>query len=320
MKRGPKNGRKRQQLFGNSPAVDDDLHSLPSSVFSPNTSIETESPGVRQGGGRNFSRGNCHGNYASQKFSPQCGSNQRPTQYHQQTPEQQRSKQKFSLAEFMFTPDQSNNSNNWRKKSPHSSGKKDLSVGSSSHGRRSGGKKRHSYSPLVQNSSQDNVSNNCASVTDNAPVFSLASSNDFPPMGSGKIDKKGRDKRRSLDSNLYLANAQQSTCDNTRTSREINFSNNSNCDTGISRYAQHRLNELKRLSPVTVPNTPNVRRITPVLIKADNSVPQNPAFLQPIEGEEANDTVINSGMASDSKQHMLPESISEDSQEAEFQK
>lgn len=287
MKRGCGSSRKRQQLFGASPAgLDDDFRALPSSVFSPDTSIDSPGTGHIGGRGERHGRGNFRGNYSSQKCSPQCGSQR--SLHSQQTPEQ-RSKQKFSLAEFMFTPDQCNNtSNSWKKKSPHSAGKKEFSIDNTpspafNQGRKSGGKKRHSYSPLIQNNVQDNTSNNCNQDRNSgAPVFSLSSSSDFPPMCSTSSQKKGRLNRRSLDSNL--CSVKTSDCD-IKTSRVINFSNNNNCDsTALTRYAQERLKDVKRVSPLTVQSsTTGVRRITPTLLKADNSTLQNSAFLVPID-------------------------------------
>lgn len=295
VKKGCQSNRKRQQLFGASPATDkdEDLRALPSSVFSPNTSLD--SPGnshfnVRAD--KHFTKGGFHGNHGNQKCSPQCGSHQRP---NQQTPEQ-RSKQRLSLAEFMVTPEQGNNlSNNWRKKSPHSGGKKEFSIDITpssgfQSGRKSAGKKRHSYSPLVQNNLLENSSNNCNAGSAVAPVFSLSSSNDFPPMCSRNVGRKGTQNRRSLDSNLSAV--KPNACD-IKTSRVINFSNNNSCDTNVvGKYAQERLKDVKRISPVTIQNsTLSVRRITPTLVKADNSVTQNSAFLVPInEVEKTNVT------------------------------
>ena len=298
VKKGCETNRKRQQLFGASPAADDDLRNLPSSVFSPNTSLE--SPGVvhTSKGDRHSSRG--LGNFYGQKYSPQCGS-QRGS-HNQQTPDQ-RSRHKLSLGEFLVTPEQNNNaSSNWKKKSPHSGGKKELSIDNSySHGRKSGGKKRHSYSPLVQNSAVDNVSNNCSS--DTSHVFSLTSSSDFPPMGSNKPSRSNKPNRRSLDSNFGPSIS--NTCDTSKTSRVINFSNT--CDnSAVTKYAQERLKDVKRTSPVTVQtSTPNVRRITPTVVKVESSVQQNSAFLVPIDEVEPKvnkaDSVKKSSLTKQSK-------------------
>ena len=285
-------GSKRQQLFGASPAGDaDELTGLPISVFSPNTSIE--SPGnfganVNQKGDRNFGKG-FRGNSQNSKSSPQCGT-QRGS-YTQQTPEQ-RSKQKLSLAEFIVTPDQGSvaGSQSWKKKSPHSVNRNNNNVSGSGdntpnsgyfQGRKSGGKKRQSFSPLVQNRFSP-----CES---SAPVFSLSNSNDFPPM-SGNISSK-RSNRRSLDSNLNI-NTQNS--DTSKTSRVINFSN-SDFDTTnvIGKFAKDRLKEIKRVSPVTVEaKSLGPRRIHPTLIQADNTCPQNDAFLVPISEHEKQDPVF----------------------------
>lgn len=163
VKKSKESGSKRQQLFGASPSGDVvDLRNLPTSVFSPNASLE--SPGyfhLNQKSDRNHGKGNSRSNYNNQKYSPQCGSQRYANQknspqcgsqrspYSQVTPEQ-RSKQKFSLGEFINTPDQSNNASGWKRKSPHSSCNREVSP-AVNQGRKSGGKKRHSCSPLVQN-------------------------------------------------------------------------------------------------------------------------------------------------------------------------
>ncbi|XP_060596823.1 codanin-1-like isoform X2 [Ruditapes philippinarum] len=290
------NGGKRQQLFGASPVGDvDDFRNLPTSVFSPNTSLD--SPGniqPNQKVDKNYGKGNFKNSYASQKFSPQCGNQRYANQknspqcgsqrspYSQVTPEQ-RSKQKFSLGEFMNTPDQSNNATGWKRKSPHSGNKKDFSCDISpspatGQGRKSGGKKRHSFSPLVQN-----MTPNITEEKVSAPIFSLTSSNDFPPMGQASCENKGKknNNRRSLDSNIqtYQSN-------DTKTSRVINFSNGES--NTLTKFQRDRLQEVKRVSPVTVQtSTPGPRRITPTVVKADNSMPQNSAFLVPIEENES---------------------------------
>ncbi|XP_052767400.1 codanin-1-like [Mya arenaria] len=285
---------KRQQLFGASPAGDaDDFHNLPASVFSPNTSID--SPGhfnpVNQKGDRNHGKG-----YRGQKASPQCGSQR--SGYSQQTPEQ-RSKQKLSLAEFI-TPEQGGQS--WKKKSPHSGNRRELSCSMdntptnfATQGRKSGGKKRHSYSPLVQNSVTPSESP--------APVFCLTNSSDFPPMGGeGKHSKKNN--RRSLDSNLPVSE----NCDN-KTSRVINFSNTKlEQSSGIGKFARDRLQEVKRISPVTIQtNNSGPRRITPTLVKTDNSVQQNSAFLGPIDENEKPNPVFQSSTEVPSSSDVLQE-------------
>ncbi|XP_053394864.1 codanin-1-like [Mercenaria mercenaria] len=307
VKKTKENGGKRQQLFGASPAGDvDELRNLPASVFSPNTSLD--SPGnvqINQKGDRSYGKGNFRSNYASQKFSPQCGSQRYTGQkcspqcgsqrspYSQVTPEQ-RSKQKFSLGEFMNTPDQSNNANGWKRKSPHSSSKKDFTFEISpspslNQGRKSGGKKRHSYSPLVQN-----VTPNFKEENKSAPVFSLTNANDFPPMGNTTSENQGKknNNRRSLDSSIQTCQSSDA-----KISRVINFSNSESST--LTTFQRDRLQEVKRLSPVTVQtSTPGPRRITPTVVKADNSVPQNSAFLVPIEENESV-WKSNSGSASD---------------------
>ena len=323
VKKTRENGGKRQQLFGASPAGDgDDFRNLPTSVFSPNTSLD--SPGNVQINHRGDRKGNFKNNYASQKFSPQCGNQRYASQknspqcgsqrspYPQVTPEQ-RSKQKFSLGEFMNTPDQSNNATGWKRKSPHSGNKKDFTSDispslASNQGRKSGGKKRHSYSPLVQN-----ITPNIKEEKVSAPIFSLTSSNDFPPMGQTSGENKGKkgNNRRSLDSNLQTYQSSD-----TKTSRVINFSN-SDSNT-LTKFQRDRLQEIKRISPVTVQtSTPGPRRITPTVVKADNSMPQNSAFLVPIE---ENESVWQSKSGTDSEKQCVAETSHLSKEERELLK
>ncbi|KAL4239001.1 Codanin-1 C-terminus [Mactra antiquata] len=274
-------GGKRQQLFGANPCNDEDYRNLPASVFSPNTS--TDSPGCNYHNSkpdRHGGRGNHRQNYSGQKNSPQCGS-QRSSPHLQQTPEQ-RSKQKLSLGEFMHTPNQ-NNSAEWKRKSPHSGSRKEFSIDCSpspvsNQGRKSSGKKRQSYSPLVQN-----ITPNQSYERKEPPVFSLTSTSDFPPMNE-KIGPKRNNNRRSLDSIIP-----SSKSDDGKISRVINFSNNESHK--VAKSQKDRLQEVRRISPVTVQysNNPGPRRITPTVVRTDNSVSQNSAFLVPIE-ESDNDT------------------------------
>lgn len=276
VKRNKETGRKRQQLFGASPAGDsDDLHSLPVSVFSPNTSLD--SPGnvqINQKCERHNGKGHLKSGNASQKCSPRCGSQRSP--YSQITPEQ-RSKQKFSLGEFMNTPDRAINANGWKRKSPHSGNKKENVTDISpsfpgSHSRRSGGKKR-----LVPNHTPIHTHDKLE-----APVFSLTNANDFPPMGqkASETGNKKTQNNRLIDSNMGIQSYKSS---DTKASRVIIFSNSeSNSLTTFPRdmSQEHSL--------VTVPSAiPGPRRITPTVLKTDNSMPQNTAFLVPIEEHKA---------------------------------
>ena len=301
-------GSKRQQLFGSSPAGDvDDVKYLPTSVFTPNTSIDSPGYNSYSKNDRQSQRGGSKSHYASQKFSPRCGS-QNSSSYNQQTPDNQRSKQKFSLGEFLYTPDQGGHGH--KKRSPHSGpagGRRDyFSETSPTPGmpRRSGGRKKPSTSPspllqtspLVRTGSSRHEKENQA-----PPVFCLASNNDFPPMD----DKSPFDRVFS------------NTCD-TKASRVINFSHPENdadrSDTQsneqasfdsrdcVSKRTEANLKgNYRKVSPVvqnqtSTPKPKQInprhsqanksggpRRITPTFVKGDNSVQQNSAFLVAVE-------------------------------------
>jgi hypothetical protein len=170
-----------------------------------------------------------------------------------------------------------------KRKSPHSTGKKEYQLEISptplySHGKKSGGKKRHSYSPLVQNGTPIHIPEK-----QEAPVFSLTSTNDFPPMGQNSSVKESKKNlnRRSSDSNIQS----YQSCD-TKISRVINFSNNES--NALAKLPKNKLVDVKKLSPVTVPS-PGPRRITPTVVRTDNSVMQNSAFLVPIEENDSNE-------------------------------
>ena len=300
-------GSKRQQLFGSSPAGDvDDIKYLPTSVFTPNTSIDSPGYNSYSKNDRQSQRGGSKSNYVSQKFSPRCGSQN--SSFNQQTPDHQRSKQKISLGEFLYTPDQG--SHGYKKRSPHSGpsgGRRDyFSETSPTPGmpRRSGGRKKPntSPSPLLQTSPFVRTGSSRQEVeTQLPPVFCLASNSDFPPMDSDK---------RSFD--RVFSN----TCD-TKASRVINFScpendqdrsdtksnEHGNLDShdSISKRTDVKLkSNYRKLSPAiqnqtstpkpkqinprySQANKSGPRRITPTFIKGDNSVPQNSAFLVPVE-------------------------------------
>ena len=304
-------GSKRQQLFGSSPAGDvDEVKYLPTSVFTPNTSIDSPGYATYSKNERQSQRGSSKSNYASQKFSPRCGS-QSASSYSQQTPDHQRSKQKFSLGEFLYTPDQG--SHGHKKRSPHSgppSGRRDyFSETSPTPGmpRRSGGRKKPSTSPspLLQTSPLVRTRSGKPELETQAPpVFCLASDNDFPPMDN---DKGAFDRVFSK------------TCD-TKASRVINFSRPENDqerttpsteqagfdsrDSFSKRTEANLKGNFRKLSPVvqnqtSTPkpkqinpkyiqaNKPGPRRITPTFVKGDNSVPQNSAFLVAVEESPA---------------------------------
>ena len=294
--KGKSESRKRQQLFGASPAGDvDDIKNLPSSVFTPDTSIDSPGYVSYNKTDRHNQRLGSRSDYGSQKYSPRCGSQN--TSYVQQTPDQQRSKQKFSLGEFFCTPD--HGGHGYKKRSPHSSGRRDYypeTSPSPGMSRRSGGRKKQNTSPLVQTKS-------ARSEEETAPVFCLTSSSDFPPMVQDK---------RSFDRVF-------SNCD-AKTSRVINFScpdSERTCSDKMSKSTEAKLKgSYRKLSPVTktqtsttpkprhsnssthaprhsnsntpIPTNSNSgkqapRRITPTFVKGEVSQPQNAAFLVPIE-------------------------------------
>ncbi|XP_033735346.1 codanin-1-like isoform X2 [Pecten maximus] len=194
-------GGKRIQLFGSSPGDGlEDIRDTSASVFSPNVSID--SPGIwkntpssteRSGRGR----GHRTPGSRDQRQSPHCGSRQLNA-----TPDGhgQRAKQRFSLGEFIVSPDVDINQNS-KKNSPYSAGRKDHSFDNSpsplpvSSGKRSSGKKRHSA--------------NRTDITKPAPVFSLNSVNDFPPMGGDMEDnvRKHDQKEESILCTPYMKNS-----------------------------------------------------------------------------------------------------------------
>ena len=296
--RGRGHGRessKRQQLFGASPAGDsEDVQCLPSSVFSPNVSLD--SPGlISQKGDKGH--GKRRSGYSYQKASPQCGSQRSP--YTHQTPDHQRSKQKLSLGEFIVTPDHSASSQNWKKKSPHSGGRREMSFDSSpsgSHNHRSSGRRKQSNSPLVLNYN----CNNDSKQSPTTPVFSLSSTNDFPPVSSGEMDKNSNnlsfsDARTKLGTGSKIENNSKKTpvssdnstkfvpaCDS-KISREINF-----CKPESERleFASNRIHDAKKA--IIIPENKKEktasapRRITPTIVKGDQSVVQNTVFMVPI--------------------------------------
>ena len=282
--RGKNESRKRQQLFGASPAGDiDEIKNLPSSVFTPDTSIDSPGYVSYNKNERHNHRQGSRSDYASQKFSPRCGSQ---NSSYAQTPDHQRSKQKFSLGEFFCTPDQGGHG--YKKRSPHSSGRRDYFAETSPSpgmSRRSGGRKKQNTSPLVQTKS-------ARCEEEPAPVFCLASNSDFPSMSQD---------RRSFDRVF-------STCD-IKTSRVINFSSPDSERTASdssSKSAEMKLKgSYRKLSPAPINQTSTPkprhnnsgtsvprqsssgksgpRRITPTFVKGESSQPQNAAFLVPIE-------------------------------------
>lgn len=165
-------GKKRVQLFGSSPGdVLEDVQDASVSVFSPNVSVDSPGPwktlntpssAERSGRGKGQRTPANRGHTPhDQRQSPHCGSN--------------RTKQRFSLGEFIVSPDVDINQNS-KKNSPYSGGRRDQSFDNSpsplpTSGRRSGGKKRHPGNKADQTKLSP------------APVFSLNSVSDFPPVG-----------------------------------------------------------------------------------------------------------------------------------------
>ncbi|OWF46147.1 codanin-1-like isoform X2 [Mizuhopecten yessoensis] len=196
-------GGKRVQLFGSSPGDGlEDIRDTSSSVFSPNVSID--SPGVWKNlntpsSAERSGRGRGHRTPGSrdQRQSPHCGSRQSNA-----TPDSHghRAKQRFSLGEFIVSPDVDINQNS-KKNSPYSGGRKDHSFDNSpsplpvNGGKRSSGKKRHPA--------------NRTDLTKPAPVFSLNSVSDFPPMG-GEMEypiRKPDQKEESVLCTPYMKNS-----------------------------------------------------------------------------------------------------------------
>lgn len=154
----PESG-KRVQLFGSSP-VDglEDIKNTSVSVFSPNVSLDSPSC---FGGGRPASdkhKGRSSFGGSTQRNSPQNVRNQNDAQ---------KSKQKLSLGEFI-SPEVTR-----KKNSPYSSNSRNISTDNSpspAMNHRSGSRRKQSSDP------------NDMRQKSPAPIFSLTSVNDFPPM------------------------------------------------------------------------------------------------------------------------------------------
>ncbi|XP_076098062.1 codanin-1-like [Mytilus galloprovincialis] len=151
---------KRVQLFGASPGDGlEDIKSSSASVFSPNVSFDSPS----------YLGSNKHSSDVKQKGrSSLGGSSSKNVHNAKYQSDAHKSKQKFSLGEFI-SPEVTK-----KKNSPYSSSSKNRSIDNSPSPaitQRSGGRRKHSLDPndLHQKSP--------------APVFSLASVSDFPPMG-----------------------------------------------------------------------------------------------------------------------------------------
>lgn len=153
----PENG-KRVQLFGASPGDGlEDITSTSASVFSPNASFD--SPSYLGSNKQNLD--------SKPKGRSSFGGSSNRNQ-HSKYQNDNKSKKKFSLGEFI-SPEVTK-----KKNSPYSSGNKNkLTDNSPSPAitQRSGGRRKHSLDPneLRQKSP--------------APIFSLNSVSDFPPMG-----------------------------------------------------------------------------------------------------------------------------------------
>ena len=282
-------------MFGSSPAGDvDEIKHLPSSVFTPNTSIDSPGYVSYSKGDRHFQRGGSKSNYASQKFSPRCGSQN--SSYIQQTPDNQRSKQKFSLGEF-FTPEQGGHG--YKKRSPHSGpsgGRRDyFNDTSPSPGmpKRSGGRRKPNTSPLVQA---------CAKIVEESqspPVFCLTSARDFPPMDQDKssfdrvFSSNSCDTKASRVINFSCPDTDHSTSDTVSKSSEMKVHRSGGKPSPASQN-QNSSSKVKQsysstsgVTKQSLTNSSTPRRITPTFVKGDNSQPQNSAFLVPIEEKSA---------------------------------
>lgn len=185
---------KRVQLFGASPGDGiDDIKPTSGSFFSPNTSTEFRTPtlktpsnqdnggkGDRKAGAvcvgesvksQNFPAGRNsvekdHKSRGSKSNTPHSGS---------KSNQDGRSRHRFSLGEFIVSPEVSNSSGK-KKNSPFSSGRKnerctDNTPSPFATQVKSGHKKRHSVESDYRNFIQT------------APVFSLGSTDEFPPVG-----------------------------------------------------------------------------------------------------------------------------------------
>ncbi|KAL3873142.1 hypothetical protein ACJMK2_036296 [Sinanodonta woodiana] len=306
--------RKRLQLFGSSPATgSDDIKQLSASVFSPDSSHDssvvtslihgtnTESlcDTPKFNGQRSFN------GYNSSRISPRCFSqrvNSPHSSFH--SPEQLHSRHKLSLGEFIHTPDiSSSHQNSWKKKSPHSGGKRDrdkvpsVSPSNSMH-RRPGDTRRRGTqsSPLLHDISKQDDSMSSSPP----PVFSLASVTDFPPMDLGKSHIGTNDVQSNHNNNNQSStHRDKKDCDK-RASRLLNFSSSaahslpqtllqeSRKDKSVlitSHNKEHKMN-----TPVCMNNKMEnpKRRITPTFLKPDSEInrPQNTAFLVAAENVE----------------------------------
>lgn len=175
---------KRVQLFSASPGdILDDIKATSGSMFSPNTSVESPylnnsrnstNSSFNEKSGRYKGNKGCN----NQKTTPGGSQRQSPQYGNKPGHDHHRSKHKFSLGEFLTTPENYVSPNQRKKNSPYSSGRRDAPFENSpspspSVTRRSGGKKRHSlpkYDP--KNSSPTS-----------GPVFSLSNASDFPAIG-----------------------------------------------------------------------------------------------------------------------------------------
>ncbi|XP_069118288.1 codanin-1-like [Argopecten irradians] len=266
-------GGKRVQLFGSSPGDGlEDIRDTSASVFSPNVSID--SPGVYKNtpsSAERSGRGKGHRTPGSrdQHRSPHCGSRQLNA-----TPDShgQRAKQRFSLGEFIVSPDADINQNT-KKNSPYSTGRKDHSFDNSpsplpvNGGKRSSGKKRHSA--------------NKADLTklSPAPVFSLNSINDFPPMGGDTDDVRKVDQREdSILCTPYIKNSP-------------NFDVTPRCNSKPSVITKSRRISFTTLTEESIDsNQVPSRRIKPTPIQGNKAWHNNKIFLNSAQNTTENNT------------------------------
>ncbi|XP_062593812.1 uncharacterized protein LOC134255305, partial [Saccostrea cucullata] len=181
---------KRIQLFGASPGDGiDDIKPTSGSFFSPNTSVDVNPPTLNTPTNEDKkSTPKVHGSVErNQNFSSAVGNSvdrdhrskgSRNTTPHSGSKNNQdgRSRHRFSLGEFIISPEVTCTTANKRKNSPYSSGRRndkpnDNSPSPAPTNLKSGNKKRHSVESGTRRS--------CSP----APVFSLGNADEFPPVG-----------------------------------------------------------------------------------------------------------------------------------------
>ena len=178
---------KRIQLFGASPCDGiDDIKPTTGSFFSPNTSVEIKTPSLKTptnqdkvGKGDKKSTSLCNqqtpaGRNSAERDHKLKGGRGNTPHSGSKGNQDGRSKHRFSLGEFLVSPEVTSSTGK-RKNSPFS-GKKNEKINDNSPSPilsnvKSGYKKRHSVETENPNCGQP------------APVFSLGSTDEFPPVG-----------------------------------------------------------------------------------------------------------------------------------------